>query len=162
MLYNDFNKEYEKKVYVSSAAEYKRIFTANYKYKVFEKREEVFNYLLKKFLKNVMNKDIKKLPELYINQNIGTKKKPVFIVKIENTEKRNIFAYRYKQGTDFYTIEIRVDQSRHNSVVRLFRTVKWHKTIIGVNGQMGRRDFNKKHKAESQVIENMTIEHFKK
>ena len=160
MNYNKFNEEFEKKVYVSSTAEYNRNFTAKYKFKVFADKDQVFEFIQNKFLRNVMKKDINDLNIIFPEQNIGTDKKPVFVVVNDISDKKSIFAYRYKQGDDFYTIEIRVDKARHHSIVRIFRTVKWFKTIIGVNGQLGKRDFKKKHKAEALVIEKMTVKNF--
>ena len=160
MNYKQFQEDFDKKYFTSLATEYKRNFTAKEKFKVFANQKDVYEFLSNKLLTNIAEKK-KFVGTTFVGDNLGNKRKPIFVIENQSSDKESLFAYRYKLDKDFYTITVRYIQKKNFTLVKIDRHVKWFKSILGLNGQLGKWNFKKKHKEEVEVLKQYLENSFK-
>ena len=157
--YEKFMEAYDKKIYTSMTAEYKRILSAVYKFKLIGYDiNKIFLFLMNKFIKEndaSVKKDIK---FMVVGESFGGKNK-FFAHKYIDEKDKKEFAYIYKNKEDFYIIEVRLKQINKDLIgIKIIRTVKLNKTRVGLNGQLGFIKYKKDHKKAYSALE----EHMKK
>ncbi|MCK5945696.1 MAG: hypothetical protein KAG04_00330 [Mycoplasmataceae bacterium] len=155
MKYEKFNEDFEKEVYVSMAAEFKRNVLAKYSFKIVadNKKKEVFDFIVSKAVKGMMKENEINPNNIIIHENIGSKSVAAFVEKFKEGE---MLEYRFRHDKDFYTIFIEVKE-KSNGVLKIQfnRTVRRSTTVVGVNGRMGTSRFRREHKKGAFALEQL-------